>query len=250
MSNWLAPVCDALDARATPIATFVRDDDGGWADDRLCAMLDVFERHAVPIDVAVIPESLGRTLADQLLRRHARGGLHLHQHGRSHTNHEPADRRKCEFGPARNIDALRADVVAGRRRLHELLGDAAEPVFTPPWNRCVDALGDALAAAGHRVLSRDRSAGNIGNPTVVEVPITVDWFGSTRGERWSRAELGQRIATELSGDGPIGIMLHHGVTGDDELDEIERLVALLASHHSVSPTSILAIAADRVAAGA
>ena len=249
MNDWLAPVREALDARATPVATFVRDDDGGWADDRLFAMLDVFERHGVPIDVAVIPEALGRRLADQLLERHAHGGLHLHQHGRSHTNHEPTDRRKCEFGPARSIDALRADVVAGRRRLLEFLGDAAEPVFTPPWNRCVDELGGALAAAGHRVLSRDRSAGTVGHPAVVEVPITVDWFGSTKGARWSRAQLGRHIAAELADGGALGIMLHHGVTGDDELAEIERLVELLSRHHSASPTSIHAIAADRIAAG-
>jgi peptidoglycan/xylan/chitin deacetylase (PgdA/CDA1 family) len=249
VSDWLRPVRDALDARSTPVDTFVRDDDGGWADDRLTAMLDVFERRRVPIDVAVIPDALGRTLADQLLERHARGGLHLHQHGRSHTNHEPADHRKCEFGAARGVEAIHRDVAEGHQRLRELLGDAAEPVFTPPWNRSVDELGAAVVAAGHRVLSRDRSAGSIGHPGLIEIPVTVDWFGSTKGERWSRVELGRRLAAELAGDDPVGIMLHHGVTGDDELAEIEALVTLLASHDAAAPSSILTLAGDRAVTG-
>ncbi|MFN0090299.1 MAG: hypothetical protein ACKVWR_08545 [Acidimicrobiales bacterium] len=235
----------ALDMRSTPIATFVRDDDAGWADHRLLVMLDVFERYNVPIDVAVIPDALGAPLADQLIERHARGLLHLHQHGRAHANHEPASGRKCEFGEARTVPAIHADVAAGWQRLTNLLGDAAEPVFTPPWNRSVHELGGALAAVGHVVLSRDRSAGSIGHPAVTEVPITVDWFGSTKGKRWTLRELGRRVAMELSGGEPVGIMLHHGVTEHAELVEIQALVALLASHPAAAPTSILALAARR-----
>ncbi len=247
MSDWLAPVRLALDARASPVATFVRDDDGGWADDRLWALLDVFAAHAVPIDVAVIPDALHPTLAHSLLDRHRDGHVHLHQHGRAHVNHEPAEQRKCEFGAARALDDLGADVAAGRQRLTEFLGDAAEPVFTPPWNRCVAELGDVLAAAGHRVLSRDRSAGRVDHPAVVEVPVTVDWFGSTKGARWTREELAERIAAELLGDEPVGVMLHHGVTDDDELAAVAQLAGLLAAHPAAAPTSILELAADATA---
>lgn len=242
MTDWLRPVRVALDALDRPVACFVRDDDGGWADDRLFAMLDVFERHATPIDVAVIPDALGPDLAGVLAARTAGGVLHLHQHGCAHVNHEPPDRRKCEFGPARPVDALRDDVERGWAQLTALLGDTVEPVFTPPWNRSVDELAGVLADAGLQVLSRDSTAGVIGHPGVAEVPINVDWFGSTKGERWTRQQLGERIADRVASGGPLGLMLHHGVTDDAELADIEDLIALLAAHEMIESTSILQLA--------
>lgn len=239
MTDWLRPVRDALDALDRPVGCFVRDDDGGWADDRLFAMLDVFERHAMPIDVAVIPDALGPQLADALVARTGQGVLHLHQHGCAHVNHEPPDRRKCEFGAARPVETLHHDVARGWDRLTSMLGDAVEPVFTPPWNRCVDELGGVLAAVGLRVLSRDHTAGLIGHPDVAEVAVNVDWFGSTKGERWTREQLGDRIADRIAAGGPLGLMLHHGVTDDAELVDIEHLVALLATHPMVTSGSIL-----------
>lgn len=242
MTDWLRPVRDALDALDRPVACFVRDDDGGWADDRLFAMLDVFDRHTMPIDVAVIPDALEPELARALASRTTGGVLHLHQHGCAHVNHEPAERRKCEFGPARPVAALHDDVARGWDRLTTLLGDAVEPVFTPPWNRCVDELGGVLAAVGLRVLSRDHTAGVIGHPDVAEVAINVDWFGSSKGERWSRGQLGARVADRIASGGPLGLMLHHGVTDDAELADIEDLISLLAAHDMVQRTSILAAA--------
>jgi hypothetical protein len=243
VTDWLDPVRAALDARGEPVTCFVRDDDGGWADDRLFAMLDVFERHAMPIDVAVIPDALEPDLAGRLSARARAGGcLHLHQHGRAHVNHEPPERRKCEFGAARSFAELHADIARGWDRLVALLGETAEPVFTPPWNRCVDEVGGILADVGHRVLSRDHTAGTIGHREVAEVPVDVDWFGSTKGERWSRAELGARIATRID-EGRLGLMLHHGVTDDAELADIEAVIALLAGHPVVARSSILGVAA-------
>jgi peptidoglycan/xylan/chitin deacetylase (PgdA/CDA1 family) len=242
VTDWLRPVRDALDSLDTPVECFVRDDDGGWADDRLFAMLDLFERYAMPIDVAVIPHALEPSLAGVLASRTGGDVVHLHQHGYAHVNHEPPDRRKCEFGPARPLDALHHDVARGWQRLTSLLGDAVEPVFTPPWNRCVDGLADVLAAVGHRVLSRDHTAGAIGHAAVAEVAINVDWFGSTKGERWSRRQLGERVASRIASGGPVGLMLHHGVTDDAGLAELEQLIAVLAAHEMVRRTSIL----DRV----
>lgn len=238
MTDWLRPVRDALDTVQRPVACYVRDDDGGWADDRLFAMLDVFERHAMPIDVAVIPDALEAPLADALRARVAGGVVHLHQHGCAHVNHEPPERRKCEFGAARLHGELLFDVARGWERLETLLGDAVEPVFTPPWNRCVDELGGMLADVGLRVLSRDHTAGRIGHPAVAEIPVNVDWFGSTKGERWTRDQLGERVAARI-GEGELGLMLHHGVTDDAELADIEQLVAVLAAHPMVMRTSLL-----------
>src|SRR5262249_57517048 len=91
-----------LDAVATPIRFFCRDDDIGWGDDWLFGLLDLFATYAVPIDLAVIPRALTPGLARQLCTRVevASGRIALHQHGFAHVNNEPAG-RKCEFCPAR-----------------------------------------------------------------------------------------------------------------------------------------------------
>jgi peptidoglycan/xylan/chitin deacetylase (PgdA/CDA1 family) len=247
VTGWLDPLRAALDARATPVDVFVRDDDAGWADERLDALLAVTDRLGVPIDVAVIPDELDAARATRLAARTTGGLVHLHQHGRAHTNHEPVGSRKCEFGASRSTERLRADVLAGWERLRSLLGNTAEPVFTPPWNRCADELGPILLDAGHRVLSRDRSAGWLDVDGLAEVAVTVDWFAG----RWTpdgppavaqRDVLAERLGTELAGEGPVGLMLHHGVTDEDELADVAAVLDVLASHPLVRPTSILALA--------
>src|SRR5215510_293069 len=121
MRTWLDPFRQALDAVATPIRFFCRDDDIGWGDDRLFELLDLFATYAVPIDLAVIPRALTPGLARQLCTRVevASGRIALHQHGFAHVNHEPAG-RKCEFGPARSTAMQQHDIALGQQRLHDL----------------------------------------------------------------------------------------------------------------------------------
>ena len=69
------------------------------------------------------------------------GRLGLHQHGYDHTNHE-TEGKKQEFGPARPADAHRRDIQTGRDRLRDLLGDAFDPIFTPPWNPSIRLDGE------------------------------------------------------------------------------------------------------------
>jgi len=82
MTAWLDPLRMQLDACACPVRFFFRDDDVGWDDERLWALLDRFARGATPVDLAVIPAMLtgsltsasgtggdGRGLRSGLLRR-------------------------------------------------------------------------------------------------------------------------------------------------------------------------------------
>ena len=100
MDRWLEPIRGALDRAGAPVTFFFRDDDGGWRDDRLLAMLDLFGDLALPLDLALIPSDLGSEIAGELASRvdSSGGRLGVHQHGFAHRNHEP-DGRKCEFGP-------------------------------------------------------------------------------------------------------------------------------------------------------
>jgi peptidoglycan/xylan/chitin deacetylase (PgdA/CDA1 family) len=204
MGSWLQPVEEAVDAAREPVRVFFRDDDAGWDDARLLALLDRFAACGLPVDLAVIPLELDAGLARELL---ARPGVGLHQHGLAHTNHE-REGRKCEFGPSRGLQAQRRDIEAGRDRLTDLLGDRVDPIFTPPWNRCTPDTGTALAELGFRVLSRESRAEPLGMPGLSELPVHIDWV------RLAPLELGARIAGAIQSGGPVGLMFHHAVMED------------------------------------
>src|SRR3954467_1577014 len=84
---------DSLDRSEAPVDVFFRDDDAGWADERLLELIDRFAAHGLPLDLAVIPMELSAVLAERLAER----PVGLHQHGYAHTNHQ-LEGRKCEFG--------------------------------------------------------------------------------------------------------------------------------------------------------
>jgi peptidoglycan/xylan/chitin deacetylase (PgdA/CDA1 family) len=238
--SWLDPVRRALDEGSCTV--FFRDDDAGWGDERLWELLDLFDRRSLPVDLAVIPAELNPRLTAELTVRARAGGVHLHQHGFAHVNHEPAG-RKYEFGPARSYEAQAADITRGAAILGNAFGELLEPVFTPPWNRCTAVTADVLADAGFAVLSRDSTAFPLPGARIPEVPITVDWFGSRKGVRWSPYELADRLAAGVRGGGPVGIMLHHAVTDDGEFAALSALLALLTAHPNTRAVSLAALAA-------
>ena len=248
MTRWLDPVVAALDDAASPCPIFFRDDDAGWDDVALGALLDVFERHDVPVDVAVIPAALDAVLARGLCERARSARVRLHQHGYAHRNHE-VEGRKCEFGPSRSRVEVARDVAAGRLRLADTLGRDVDPVFTPPWNRCSADTAAALFDQGIRILSRDSSATAFELPGLAEVPVTVDWFGHRKGARWTRPQLAERLATCVRGGGPVGVMLHHAVTDDAERAAIDELVALVARHPRAENVTIDAVATAPAGSG-
>jgi predicted deacetylase len=226
--HWLDPVSAALDAAPAPVDVFFRDDDAGWGSDRLQALLDVFARHELPLDLAVIPAALDEELAAELVRRTEVQPLHLHQHGYTHDNHEP-DGREHEFGPQRSRDEQQSDIAFGAARLNDLLG-ATEPIFTPPWNRCTPDTGHALRALGFRVLSRESRAEPLAIDGLDEIPIRVDWV---------KADAVERLAQAIAAAGRIGIMFHHAEMDAGELARVDALLARLAGDDRVRAAPIL-----------
>jgi hypothetical protein len=234
MSAWIDPIARALDERTLPLTVFFRDDDAGWSDERLFALLALFDELEVPIDLAVIPDAIGPEVAARLAHRaRTSARLGFHQHGFTHVNHEPAG-RKCEFGPSRPIEAQRRDIEEGRERLLALFGAELDPIFTPPWNRCMSETGACLLDAGIAILSRDRSAEPLDVDGLLECPVASDWLLKRGGTRVARdvwaAEFAQAIATM---DTPLGVMLHHAVMDDEERDALRRALRMLQSRAHV-----------------
>lgn len=231
--TWLAPLIEALDRASKPVTVFFRDDDAGWANERLLALLAQFHDHDMPIDLAVIPKALDGPLATALSSRIAQQPhrLGLHQHGFAHVNHEQTG-RKCEFGVSRHLAEQYADLAAGQAMLQQHLGSSLDPIFTPPWNRLTQTTIDCLHELGFRVLSRDATATPLQLNGLVELKVTVDWCKVRRADG-SLHTLAKQIADSIASGDRAGIMLHHAVMDEGDMRDIAALLALLASHCNV-----------------
>jgi hypothetical protein len=244
--TWLDPVSKVLDGAVAPIDLFIRDDDVGWDDGRLWRVLNRLATHGLPVDLALIPTELNRTLASGLVDWSSSSPhpVCFHQHGFAHVNHEPTG-RKIEFGPSREGWQLRRDIAEGQDRLRDLLGPVVDPIFTPPWNRCTPATGHHLVELGFEVLSREERAGSLGIPGLIELPIQVDWFAHRKGTRLSRIEFGELLARAVERSGRVGLMFHHAAMDGAERAAAGELFALLSQHESVRPRRMLALARER-----
>ena len=232
MSMWLDALRRVLDTAPRPVIFFFRDDDAGWADKRLFALLDLFAHHALPVDLAAIPCAVTPMLAAELRARIAAAPdkVAVHQHGFAHLNHQP-EGRKCEFGDARPRSLQQQDIESGRRLLVELHGLPVGRIFTPPWNRCTSVTGKCLRGAGFRVLSRDATAPPLNVAGLYELPVTFDWFARRKSVRLGRSELGKLLATAATNSAaPVGVMFHHAQMDAAELGYAADLLALLAEH--------------------
>lgn len=241
----------ALDAAPAPVDFFLRDDDTGWDDASLFALLDCTGTAGVPLDLAVIPQATGVALATALRARQAAAPrlIGLHQHGFAHTNHETTE-RKCEFGPSRALDAQRADLAAGRALLLERFGEQLDPIFTPPWNRCSPGTPALLAELGFAALSRSRGAP--AQQALPELPVDVDWCKHQRLSREQGEPEGPRVAQALAqrvaAGGPVGLMLHHAAMDAADLSLLGELLPLTAHHPRVSWWPMRELLARRAAA--
>lgn len=226
------PLLQALDRLDAPVNFFVRDDDAGWADQRLMALLRIMDASGLPIDLAAIPMAVTPVLAEQLVARRRVGqAIGIHQHGYAHSNHETT-RRKSEFGAARDAAQRGSDLRLGRERLEELFGDALDPIFTPPWNR-VSADTPALAAAlGYAALSRDVTAQP--QQALPEIAVHTDWSKQWRLAGESRsdpaAHIARDVAAYVKAGASVGLMLHHEVMNDLELQTLFGLLAQWRQH--------------------
>ena len=229
MIDLLMPVLDALPA---PVQVFVRDDDAGWDDGGLLALLDVTQRAGVAIDLAAIPVAVGAALAGELCARidAAPALVAVHQHGLQHVDHQGAG-RKCEFGDARSAAAQSGDLARGRELLASWFGARLQPWFTPPWNRCSAETADVLVRLGFQALSRDRGAKPVQH-ALPELPVDVDW--SRHWREGGAAAVANALALALrarAADGAaLGLMLHHAVMAQEERDALAGLLAAASDH--------------------
>ena len=245
--SWLTSLTETLDGASEPLVFFFRDDDAGWEDARLFELIQLFGEYEVPLDLAVIPRSIGNNTATRLraLVEMFPEEIALHQHGYAHLNHEQ-NGRKSEFGDSRASDLQLRDIKNGQQLLADLFGTAVDPIFTPPWNRCTPITADCLREAGFIALSRDVTAPHFDLEDLAEIPIAIDWFAKRKHVLLTPNQIGDLLAAAAASATPVGVMLHHAVMNDAERERLDQLLKLLSSHSQVRCVSMRELIPSKV----
>jgi hypothetical protein len=240
MTGWreLEAALDAIARDGKSIRLWWRDDDAGRGDPRLERLLELAERRALPLALAVVPVWLEPSAQARIA---ASAQASVLQHGFAHRNHAPAGQKSCELG-GRAIETIEAELARGQETLVDAFGAAFLAVLAPPWNRFDHQLIGRLSACGFCGLSTyGRRHGFEAATGLIQVNAhldPIDW----RGERLFVGEVAalERLIAVLDPDEPIGILSHHLAMDEPGWQFLDQLLGVLAAH----PGAVLCNAAD------
>ncbi|MCL6414837.1 polysaccharide deacetylase family protein [Aestuariirhabdus sp. Z084] len=225
-----------------------RDDDATSDTPALEQLLNLSNRHQVPLSLAVIPKGLQPSLASRL-KGYTKISCLLH--GYDHSNYAPPEQRKQELGLHRPKQQVINSLVQGHQKLSKELGTAYHPVLVPPWNRISKALIDELSAVGLLGLSTLGPRNDQTDLTVNNVHIDlIDWkqrcfAGEQRVLNQLVTHLRQRRLRQVDPLETTGIMSHHLAHDTQCWEFLHQLLALLQSHPCVRWPSIDCLFPDK-----
>jgi peptidoglycan/xylan/chitin deacetylase (PgdA/CDA1 family) len=228
----------ALGKRSDPVFVFFRADDAAVPGTAFFRLTEIFAKHRMPLNLAVVPAWITAPRWQTLRQRTAEPTdlFCWHQHGWRHLNHEPVG-KKQEFGPTRLRSRVAADLLRGRNRLEYLLGKHFYPVFTPPWNRCGSDTLARLHAMKYAAVSRNRGSRPKPPEGLMEIPVTVDLHTlriGPPGAAWER--LLSDLDLAVSG-GVCGIMIHHRVMTDAAFGFLDMLLKTVTARRRLVPVT-------------
>jgi hypothetical protein len=240
MTGWreLEAALDAAAQDGKAIRLWWRDDDAGRDRPELERLLELAERRALPLALAVVPVWLE---APAQARIAASSQASVLQHGFAHVNHAAAGEKTCELG-GRATAMIEAELARGQACLVDAFGADFLAVLVPPWNRMDRKLIGRLTACGFCGLStygrRDAPLAAAGLIQVNTHLDPIEW----RGGRLFVGEVAalERLVAMLDPDEPIGILSHHLAMDEPGWQFLDRLLGVLAAH----PGAVLCSAAD------
>ena len=237
----LANELDCWADAGQPATLWWRDDDAVAPSRALDRLLAMGER--VPIALAVVPEPAVAELADRLS---GEPQVTVMQHGWRHVDHaaqaEPRQ-RSSEYPGGRAEAEVSSEFVLGRRRLVELFGERALPVFVPPWHQLDDRFLPLLRRAGISGISRraPRQSRTVAGLVQTNIHATLmQWIGSAQIPVFAgEAAVLTRIEGHLRGrrlgafdsEEPTGILTHHLVEDTASYSFAARLLELTLARH-------------------
>ncbi|MEZ5774737.1 MAG: polysaccharide deacetylase family protein [Hyphomicrobiaceae bacterium] len=229
---------DLYGAEGEPATLWWRDDDAIEPTDPLARMIDLAERHAVPLTIAVIPAGLKPSLAPFIAPAAMVTPV---QHGFRHRNLRAAGMKAAEFGDERDGAEIASEVAEGLALVRSL--PRFRPVFVPPWNRIGDNHLPILARAGLRGVSgfgaRDHAL-PIEGFTRANTHADITAWRRDRGFLGEAKVLGDlvthlkaRRAGSAERNEPTGLLTHHLVHDQASWEFIETLLGLTREHPGV-----------------
>ena len=241
---------DCWGAAGKRLDLWLRDDDATVPSDQLDRLAALTERFEIPVLLASIPMLAQKSLVRRLETAPL---LQPGQHGVWHRNHAPVGEKKSEFGLHRPLADVIAEIAAGRQRLCELFGDAALPIFVPPWNRIHPDIAAELRGIGFHGLScfRSFSLGPAGGPHLVNTDLDlIDWRNGRVGRQPGDllAEMVRLLAARRSAPNPsqpFGLLLHHHDHDSTAWDVLTILLTRLARHPAVAFASPHTLVCDQ-----
>jgi hypothetical protein len=192
-----------------------RDDDAVAPTPALDRLLGLAREFGAPLHLAVIPDPAGPRLAGRLSET---TDVRVLPHGWRHANHAPADQKKAEFGAHRALPVMLDEIAEGWRRLQDLFGAQALPLFTPPWNRLTPDVVEALAGMGLAGISTYAPRPQqFAAPGLLQVNTHLNPIDSRTRGLLDPALIAIRVAAELAdrrkgladNAEPYGLLTHH-----------------------------------------
>lgn len=219
-----------------PVELFFRADDIGVPSKFFTQLVSLFQKHRLPLCLAVVPAWLTKARYTDLLKitEHTDELWCWHQHGRLHKNFEMQG-KKQEFGPARDYHTIHHHLKIGRDRLSSLMGASLQPFFTPPWNRCNTDTVNALKELNFAGISRSKGARPDYSDILPDFQVNVDLH--TRRESDPDVSL-TNLLDELENalaSGRCGIMIHHQRMNNNAFVLLDLLMEQLSHHPEISP---------------
>ncbi|MAO90224.1 MAG: hypothetical protein CMM78_03210 [Rhodospirillaceae bacterium] len=244
MTGWdaLRQELDLWHRTGTQARLWWRDDDARAATPVLDHLLTVAQ--GLPLALAVIPVGLEPSL---IARMRGVKTVSILPHGYAHSNHEPADRKKAEFGASRDVTQAVSDLRQSLALLQDAFGDQVFPLFVPPWNRIAPEIVECVTDAGLRGVSTftDRTPNRrvAGLNTHVDI---LDWKAKKQTGRarflGQEAVLSDLVAALARRRVPtpgtdtteaVGLLTHHLEHDQDSWDFLARLVQFVDEHPGV-----------------
>lgn len=206
---------------------WLRDDDAVEPTPALDHLLDLGQRYAVPIALAVIPARADWALARRLAQASHATPL---VHGWAHANHAQPGEKKQELDRHRASEIVIAEMSRALRRMTALFGDRLSPVLVPPWNRVEPGLLKHLPDLGYRAISAfGKVPAQMPLPTINTHADVMDWHGTggCRDHSILSDEIARLVMTPENGQA-VGILTHHLVHDESVWQFVEKLFELTA----------------------
>ncbi len=230
-----------------------RDDDAATGSAALTQLLELTEKFAAPLALAVVPRRAEASLPQMIGQVH---NITPIVHGYAHINHAPRTGKRAEFGAHRDNAVMRAEVAEGLSLLRDMFGSKLFPVFVPPWNRLDEDLAVHLPRIGYHGVSAFRPAPNrTPVPGLVQTNSHIDAIDWHTGRCLRPADtvleelttllrirrlhpqipkgtlvLGKPLPRGFDPQEPTGLLTHHLVQDADAWEFLSQLLRAIAPH--------------------